>query len=382
MKQIIPNILILLIIFLFSYCNKKNKAVLEYETDWSIPANRSFRMGFTAFPYDITPQAVVQSYVNQSQNGDILLTHFDHGVPWNEALNNLPFPTEVETAINEAVANRTPTHKVFLTATATDTERDKLAKYWNNSGTQQPLPAAWSNKSFNSPEVITAYKNYCRRIINTIQPDYFAFGIEINSSFLKNTQAYKDYLEFADTIYHSLKLSYPNIPILLTFQDQSFNKSKTELLQLTSELLAFSDMIAISSYPFWNYTSPERDANPRLFANNWLADLRQLAPNKPFAISETGFAAENLSLPGYGVSIKSNETWQREYVQKLLAESNRLNAVFVIWFVYRDYDLLERNLPNASEALKIWRDNGLQNGSGNNRPAHSVWNDWKKLQIR
>ena len=134
-----------------------------------------------------TPEAIEQSYRNQAENGDILLTHFDHGVPWNEALNDESFPAEVETAIDEAIANKTPQHKVFLTATATDTDRDKLAKYWNDADSHQPLPADWADKSFNSPEVIEAYRKYCHRIIDAVQPDYFAYGIEINGSFKEGT---------------------------------------------------------------------------------------------------------------------------------------------------------------------------------------------------
>lgn len=363
-------------------CKKEDDLQIEFTIDCTIPAERTFYMGFTAFPYDITSQASAQSYMNQSLNGDILLTHFDHGVPWDEALNNQPFPIEVQTAIDECIANITPNHKVLLTATATDTDRDKLAKYWNNAGSHQPLLPNWENKSFNSPEVITAYKNYCHRIIDAINPDYFAFGIEVNASFLQNSQAYENYKVLADSIYTNLKMSYPSLPIFLTFQDQSFNKTKTELHHLTTELLEYSDYIAVSTYPFWQYNFPERDANPKLFDNNWLLEMRQLAPNKPFAISETGFCAENLDLQDFVVKIKASEKWQKEYAQKVLIEAHKLDAEFLVWFVYRDYDLLESNLPEPSIALKIWRDNGLQNGNGVRRPSHDTWDIWKSLEVQ
>lgn len=381
MRQNKVAIILMLFIFFQNSCSRDTTKPTESAIDWTLPDSRSFYMGFTAFPYDITPEAVAQSYKNQLANGDILLTHFDHGVPWEESLEGLPFPMEVQTAIDESVANSTPGHKVFLTATATDTDRDKLALYWNDSGSHQPLPDFWKNKSFNSQEVIKAYKNYCHRIIDAIQPDYFAFGIEINGAFLKNTKQYEDYLEFADNIYNSLKASYADIPILLTFQDQSFNKDNAELLQITSELMEYSDMIAVSTYPFWFYEFPKRDANPKLFSNDWLAEMRQVAPGKPFAVSETGYCAENLKLKDYGVDIKGSSEWQKEYVQKVLVESNRLNADFVIWFIYRDYDLLESKLPDPTIGLKIWKDTGLQNGMGVSRPSHGIWNTWKSLEV-
>ena len=370
-----------LILFLLSSCKEDKVDVMEYPIDFTVPSERSFYMGFTAFPYDISPTAISQSYVNQTNNGDILLTHFDHGVPWNESLNNQPFPNEVQTAIDEALANTLPSHKVLLTATATDTDRDKLAKYWNDNGSQQPLPTFWQNKSFNSPEVITAYRNYCHRIIDAIQPDYFAFGIEINASFLLNTTQFNNYLVFADSIYAELKSSYPALPIFLTFQDQSFNKNKNELKQVTNLLLAYSDMIAVSTYPFWLYEQPNQDANPKLFTNNWLKEMRDLAPNKLFAISETGYCAENLKLPNYGIDIKGTVDWQSDYVQKLLVEANRLDAEFVVWFIYRDLDLLERNLPEPNNALKIWRNNGLEDGNGTRRASYFKWHDWKVVPV-
>ena len=346
-----------------------------------MPQDRSFYMGFTAFPYDVTAEAIIESYTNQRENGDILLTHFDHGVPWDEALNNLDFPAEVQTAINEAISNKTPDHKVLLTATATETDRMNLAKYWNDSGAHQQLPEFWQDKSFNSEEVIAAYKNYCHRIIDALQPDYFAYGIEINAAFKANSESFSERLEFADSIYSDLKTSYPSLPVFLTFQDQSFNKNVVQLHEVTTQLLAYSDMIAVSTYPFWHYDFPDRDADPELFANDWLKDMRALTPDKPFAISETGFCTESLVLPAYGVYIKGNENWQNEYVQKLMVEANSLEAEFVVWFVYRDLDRLEMNLPEPNDALRIWRDNGLEDEDGHPRPAHSTWSDWKALPV-
>ena len=110
--------------------------------------------------------------------------------------------------------------------------------------------------------------------------------------------------------------------------------------------------------------------------------MRQLAPNKPFAISETGYCAEDLVLTDFGINIEASEQWQKEYIQKVLIEANKLGAEFLIWFVYRDYDLLESNLPDPSIALKIWRDNGLQNGNGDRRPSHDTWDIWKSLDVQ
>ncbi len=361
------------LILLFATCSKEDSP----QSDPPFPENRSFYMGFTAFPYDLTPEAIADTYQNVGRDGDIYLNHLDHGVPWDEALNELPFPDEINNTLLEANEARGHGQKLFLTATPTNQSRDALADYWNNHGTHQPLPANWKGKKFNDPMVISAYLKYCHRIIDISNPDYFAFGIEINGSFREGTDEFEEFLDLAAIVYDSLKISYPQIPIMMTFQNQSFNNSKIELLKTTKKLAEFSDFIAMSTYPFWWYDFPTRAANPALFSDNWLTDFRNVDVSKPFAISETGFIAEDLDLPAYGVNIKGQPEWQEEYLQKLFIHANDLDAKFLCWFVYRDYDKLYDAYP--SDIFKIWRDNGLLDGKGIKRPAYESWINWKKL---
>ena len=364
------------IVLLLSFCSCNDDNTIN-----SFSNERSFRMGFTPFPYDITAEAQQQSYTYAKTHGDIVLAHFDHGVPWNEALNNLPFPEEIQNAINGTIAIKTNLNKIVLTATAININRNGLANYWNNNGAHQTLPSPWDSYSFDNNNVITAYLNYCRRIINRINPDYFAYSIEVNAEFLENTAQFNAYLIFAETVYTTLKNEYPSLPVFLTFQDQSFNKTKEELHSITRLLLEYSDMVAVSSYPFWQYQFPNQDANPDLFSDDWLRDIRALAPNKPFAISETGYIAEDLVMNDFGVHVSGNPLWQSNYLEKLFRESHELNAEFVLWFIYRDYDLLYNNTTNPPPVFKIWRDNGLLDGSGNRRISHDTWDLWKSYTL-
>lgn len=345
----------------------------------NLPESRSFHMGFTAFPYDLTATAVDETFANVTANGDVLLAHFDFGIPWNEALNDLPFPNEVQTTIDQTIAAVSPNHKIVLTATPTDQERDSLAKFWNNAGTHQDLEAPWTGYNFDSPEVIEAYLNYCRRIIDAIQPDYFGYGVEINPNFIDGSENFNAFLKLAQTVYNTLKQDYPNLPIFMSFQDQSFNKNKQELLEFTKLFLPYTDMMAVSTYPFWQVDAPMQDANPDLLYSDWLIEMRDLAPNKPFAISETGYIADDLVMEELGVNLKADPLWQANYVQLLAERANRLNAEFVLWFVYRDYDLLYEATPDPPLIFKVWRDNGLLDGDGNRRPSHGIWDKWMAL---
>lgn len=174
---------------------------------------RPFYMGFTAFPYDLSIEASVETFQSVIREGDLFLNHFDHGVPWNEALNDLPFPDDVQATIDVTKSGLEPNTKILLTATPTNQLRDGLAEYWNNAGSHQPLPDSWKNKTFDDSDVIAAYINYCKRIIDEIQPDYFAYGIEVTAAFRKDDVAFEEFLVLVERVYASLKSEYPALPI-------------------------------------------------------------------------------------------------------------------------------------------------------------------------
>ena len=347
-----------------------------------LPNKRAFRMGFTAFPYDLSVAAQYETYDSVARHGDLLLTHLDHGVPWEEALRGMPFPDEVQRTLDESVATRSTGQRVVLTATATNTNRNGLANYWNDAGTHQPLPPSWSQRSFDDPEVIESYINFCRRVIDHVQPDYFAYGIEMNASFRSNDATFAQYLTLADTVYTTLKQAYPSLPIFLSLQNQSFDTPPEELREVSRALLQHSDYVAVSIYPYWQYDRPEQAANPALLPAGWLEEMRNLDPEKPFVVSETGYCAEDLRMESVGVAIAGSERWQADYVQQLCAEAQRLEAEFVIWFVFRDYDRLYEKYENPPLVFKVWKDIGLLDDDGRAREAYLVWKQWRAIPVQ
>ncbi len=357
-------IFLFIVISLFTNCTKKKVSDNDV---------RSFYMGFTPFPYDNSLEALKETYQHVIHDGDIVLIHLDNGVPWNEALNDLAFPINVENDLNRIKNTIPATHKIFLTATPNHIDRESLAHYWNNNGTQQDLPFPWNTYSFDHPDVITAYIKYCKRIIDKINPDYFAFGIEVNGGLKLNTPQYNNFLTLADTVYKRLKKDYPKLSVLMTFQDKSFNKTQQELYEVTKKLMNYSDIMAVSTYPFWFYDFPTRPANPIYIPENWLQEMKNLAPDKAFAIAETGFIAEDMNIPAYNIHIKGTPQWQEEFTKKLFNKASNLNAEFICWFVYRDYDLLYQHLNNPPDYFLIWKDNGMVDGNGKERPSLQTW---------
>ncbi len=62
-------------------------------SDAVTPTNaRTFRMGFTDFPHDLTAAGLEAAAQIVSTEGDLAVQHFDDGIPWNEALLGTPYP--------------------------------------------------------------------------------------------------------------------------------------------------------------------------------------------------------------------------------------------------------------------------------------------------
>ena len=74
---------------------------------------RPFRMGFTAFPHDVTAEALSQTRQFVRTNADLIAHHIE-GVPWAEALADQPFPKELVKANETKRSMKPPGAKVYL----------------------------------------------------------------------------------------------------------------------------------------------------------------------------------------------------------------------------------------------------------------------------
>src|SRR5262245_42501861 len=75
-------------------------------------APRPFRMGFTAFPPDVTAEAVNQTRQFVRTNTDLIAHHIE-GVPWAEALAGEPFPKELTDDYDTKRSMKPPGAKVY-----------------------------------------------------------------------------------------------------------------------------------------------------------------------------------------------------------------------------------------------------------------------------
>jgi hypothetical protein len=328
---------------------------------------RSFAMGMTPWPYAFTDVALRDTYAAIDEHCDLVAHHLDDGVPWQECLDGDPLPNAVEVNLSDR-ASRLSGHAVYVAATPLAHDRVSLAGYWAEESSM-PLPAAWADRAFDDPAVISAYASYCTDLIRRFEPDYFCYAIEANSPEWSDA-AFADFETLIQKVYDRLSASFPDTPLFVSV----VGTEDATQLDRARALMPYSDLVAVSTYPYLETGT----GNPAAIPEGWFQSMAALAPEKPFAVAETGMLAETLVLDDLGARFEGSPVWQHEYVKLLLERCSRLEARFLVWFVPRDYDIAWQALRDQgfSELYALWRDTGLLDGEGRERPALARWDEW------
>jgi len=227
----------------------KDPVVKELET-------RTFYLGFTPFPPELSLEAIDDVYNFIGEHGDLIAHHFDGGIPWDEALAGELYSDNYYEETSRRINNTPSGHKVFVSITPLKFERDELASIWGDSE-NMALTAPWTGYEFNDINVKQAYLKYAQDTIETFNPDYLAIGIEVNILINKDYSKWDEYLDLNEYIYTSLKADYPDITIFSTVQyeylrgeeaDKQTNADKQ--VGAVQDLLKNSDILALSTYHF------------------------------------------------------------------------------------------------------------------------------------
>ncbi len=366
---------------------------------------RSFYMGFTPFPYDADPatflQVVDDVYTRLTADADMVLHHLEEGIPWNAALaDDMSTPASVTFPYTDHIKldwdtrnSKTPSsHKKFVAITPLNLGRESLAP-WRDTANEQDLQTPFdtyaADRDLNADDVKTAYLNYSRRVIEYLQPDYLAIGIEVNL-LRRHTDAdtWAKYAELNQYVFTQLKTEYPELPIFVSvsavemligyvdppaeFSGDAVAYQSTQLA-IFNDILMHSDYYAISLYPFLTaYFASDLPAN-------MFSEIFSLS-SKPTVIAETGMLAEDMN--AFSILFEGNPGRQVDYMQTMLAAANDNDLLFVNWFVLQDYDLLCDFFAGCSDEDRLWRDTGVYDGSGNPRPSHASWKSYLDRRLR
>jgi hypothetical protein len=360
--------------------------------------SRPFAMGLTPINFDDTPAGTQRMSRLLREHADVVAIYLDFGVPWPEAFEGKPFHPAVQKEIAATKERISPEHKVFLALNAGAFNRTEMAGYWGAEW-GMARPGRWANKSFDDPEIITAYTNYCRRMIAEFRPTYLAYAIEINMMASADPAAFKRFLVLAEQVYRRLKREHPQLMVFPTIQIDYYHANKQQSEETLRSLLLHSDAIAVSTYPY------SRGFTPATLPPGWFSDVRDVDRNKRFLISETGFPAKPFSSKWFGQAVKVEATpqMQREYLERVLTDAHRLDAQLVNWFFPEDIAayfrrglkdaqkasgdgppgddefLVQMGIESAQGLAELFSYVGLSDEHFRPRPAMEQWDSWRRL---
>jgi hypothetical protein len=334
---------------------------------------RPFAMGVNPFPYELSAEAIEATQLWILDNTDIVSVKLDEGVPWQEALENKnAYDPGFEGSL-EWKGKFPKDKKVFLSMTPLNKDKNGMAGY-RGAAENMPNPDPWNKKDLDDPLVAKSYLNFCREMIRRFKPDYFAYGIEVNN-LAKAPAKWKKFVPFAKDIYAALKKDYPQMPLILTLSTESVTfdpEQSPAQKKAIKEILPFTDMIAVTALPYI------KEQNPAKLPKDYFAQMAALAPQKPFAIAETAFLAEDVNF--LGIERIGKPAWQQDYLKFCFDEGSKLNAKFIIWMLPRDCEALYKRIPAPiNEMLKLFKDTGLLDGEGKPRKSFELWSQWLKV---
>ncbi|HEX4925872.1 MAG TPA: hypothetical protein VFV50_17395 [Bdellovibrionales bacterium] len=342
-------------------------------------------LGFTPLPPSVNPADQDLIYSRMATNSNIVAHHFDNGIPWNEALaNTYPYHSNI---MNDWSARKTKTpagHKVYVAVTPIDGPRSGLALYRKESDNMTltaPFDTHAAYFDFNHADVRAAYLNYCRRVIQYFNPDYFAIGIEVNLLRKNTPGAWASYLALQQYIYQQLKSEFPELPIFASvvgaillhgYEDYTAEFAgqadpatayMNAMRAALDQVLQSSDYYALSFYPYATiyYNQP--------FPSDMIPTLFSLS-NKPLVIAETGILAKDLNL--LGLTFIGTEARQRGYFETLIQAVKARKGRFIINFVMQDYDQLCVDI-SCPDIYKVWIHTGFYSATGAERSVLQYW---------
>jgi len=364
-KYLLKLIVTLAISFLIG-CDKEDAKVSEEcvnEDFFTEFTSRNFKMGFSTWSFGPNEQDKDDTYQFISENSDIYSEQIDDKIPWNSLINNQPLPDEFINEISFRVSKRVSNTQLLLSVSLLNTDRDNLLEDFDGS-----IPNYFS---LSDKVIEDAYFKHVKYLIEQFQPDYLVVAMEVNDLKLKSESKWSEYKILIQNVKVRIKQEYPSVKISESITLHNlYNPEVSNPTEYINEIVNYlnqMDFVAISFYPFF-----KGQHNRIEFQQAF--DFLHSVINKPIAFVETTHIAENLSIPAFDLFIEGDECEQNAYLEILLANAQKENYEFVIWWAYKDFDSLWQTFPDeVKDVGKLWRDTGLIDENGNERKGYLTW---------
>lgn len=324
---------------------------------------RNFGMGFTSWPYAPSVESVNDTYAFLQNNGDIYAEHIDERIPWNAWIDDNILPASFVESIDAKVAKREQDMKLLLSVSVLNTNREDLKEDWNGN------PVNYN--AINDQWIEDAYVNHVEYLVERLDPQYLVYAIEVNELLMRSPDKWEGFKLLMANVEERLRSSYPNLPMSQSITLHNlYQPEVANPVQYTDEISSYmnqNDFVAISYYPFFKNFKTKTE-----FQEGF--DFLNAQTSLPIAVVETSHLAEDLIVPNLNINIPGNPNEQKDYLEVLLDNAAGNNYEFIIWWSHRDYDLLWETFPDELKDLgQIWRDTGLLDENGLERPAFNLW---------
>ncbi len=364
--------LILAVVFgiLSSGCEKESPTTTDEcpsDNSMSTITTRSFKMGFSTWLFGPNWADWESTYNFIEHNADIYSEQIDNKIPWNAWINNTELPEEFLSDLALRLSKREPSRNLLLSVSLLNIERTNL-----NTDYDGTLP---QHTAMNDTVIENAYFKHMSYLITQFNPTYVVLAMEVNELKLKSEPKWEEYKLLMANIRRRLNEAFPGLPLSESVTLHSLYRAETTnpeayITEITQYVNQNLDYAAISFYPFLKglHSKPEYQQAFDFLHNNI---------TKPIAFSETAHLAETLSLAKYNLNISSDVCEQKDYLETLLVNAHQHNYKYIIWWCHRDYDQLWETFPEIykEDIGKIWRDTGLLDENGLERPSYKVWSD-------
>ena len=338
------------------------------------PPSRPFLLGSSQWPPSFDASQINRMFALKRAHMDLAVFHQVAGVPWPQVDAGQPLPNRVLAEWRSVRSQADPGQRFYLALTPLNDARSGLADLATEQTDHAPLPPEWAALPLNHPRVKAAYLAYCRIAIQEFKPDFLAIGIECNMLASLNPTGWAQFLDLNHAVYAQLKQEHPNLLIFVTIQYEYLQGFLTESQgkqalqqQAVQEVMASSDLLALSLYPYGPWVAPQVPAS-------YLDALWPLsaATGRPVAIAETGFPSKPFT--AFGFTFQGSPALQDHYLALLLDQAQTHRMAFLVNWVAVDYDKLSEQLPpDLQELLRVWQYDGLWDSSDSPKAALTTW---------
>ncbi len=321
---------------------------------------RSYRLGFTATPAELTDESYVAAFDLAARYGEVIVV--PRAPRW---ASFLPGGAEDDALVALTVSERQAAAARGLALVVALDPFDPADR-----GRLAALPAGYEGRDLSDPALRRAFVEEARYVAANQRPAYLSLASEINSTFERDPTAYRQFTALYREAYRAVKEVSPETRVFVTFQYEEllgvvpWLPPHVPRWELVADFRDRLDLFALSSFPSFAY-AVARKVPPDYYTR--AADRVGL----PIAFLPAGFA----SSPGRDGVNSSTEPEQRRFLVRLLGDADALGAELVVWYLGRDprYDV--------ARPADLLASTGLRDAEDAPKEAWAIWEQAAKRPL-